>query len=216
MKKIIKILLLCLIIVGIVCMATLKFNIGLKYSANVQIGVNIGKDFNLTDIKSIAQETFGTNKVSVQYIELYKDMVQITVKEASDEQIEQLNTKINEKYEVDNKVEDIEVTRNEQIDFKSLIKPYLIPLLITFILILIYACVVFFKVGIFKVIYTLLINLIGSQAVLLSIYAITRLPINNFAPIIAVIVYIVTIVVTMFLLEKEKEEINKTTVEENK
>ena len=121
MKKIIKILLLCLIIVGIVCMATLKFNIGLKYSANVQIGVNIGKEFNLTDIKSIAQETFGTNNVSVQYIELYKDMAQITVKEASDEQIEQLNTKINEKYEVDNKIEDIEVTRNEQIDFKSLI-----------------------------------------------------------------------------------------------
>ena len=197
-------------------MATLKFNIGLKYSANVQIGVNIGKEFNLTDIKSIAQETFGTNNVSVQYIELYKDMAQITVKEASDEQIEQLNTKINEKYEVDNKIEDIEVTRNEQIDFKSLIKPYLIPLLITFILILIYACVVFLKVGIFKVIYTLLINLIGSQAVLLSIYAITRLPINNFAPIIAIIVYIVAIVFTMFLLEKEKEEINKTTVEENK
>ena len=143
-------------------------------------------------------------------------MAQITVKEASDEQIEQLNTKINEKYEVDNKIEDIEVTRNEQIDFKSLIKPYLIPLLITFILILIYACVVFLKVGIFKVIYTLLINLIGSQAVLLSIYAITRLPINNFAPIIAIIVYIVAIVFTMFLLEKEKEEINKTAVEENK
>ena len=31
-------------------MATLKFNIGLKYSNNVQLGVNIGKDFDIKDV----------------------------------------------------------------------------------------------------------------------------------------------------------------------
>ena len=108
MKKIVKIILIFIIIIGIICMATLKFNIGLKYSNNVQLGVNIGKDFDIKDIKSIASEVFENQRVIVQYIELYRDMVKITVEDATDEQIELLNNKINEKYEIENEVSSIE------------------------------------------------------------------------------------------------------------
>ena len=43
MNKIIKILLVCLFIAGIIVISTIGFNVGTKYSENTQIGINIGK-----------------------------------------------------------------------------------------------------------------------------------------------------------------------------
>ena len=203
MKKIVKILLICLIIVGVICAVTLNFNVGLKYSENTQIGINIGKEFEVKDVKNIAKEIFN-GPIMVQYIELYRDMVEITVKDATDEQISDLNNKINEKYEITNEIADIEVTRNAKIDFKSFIKPYIAPILITLAIIIVYAMIMFRKIGIFNVLYNLAINIVGSQALLFSIYAITRLPINRITPVIAIVVYIISILGSMVYFNKEK------------
>lgn len=209
MKKIVKILLISIIAVGIICMAIFKFNIGLEYGKNVQLGINIGTEFSLEDVKSIAKEVFGTKNISVKYIELYKDMVKITVADATDEQIETLNNKINEKYQIQNEVSSIEVTRNEKVDLKSVIKPLIIPVVATAIITIIYSMIVFKKLGTFKVLYKVALALVGSQMLLMSIYAITRLPINNITPVISIVVYVVTTVVTMTLLEKEEETLKE-------
>lgn len=100
MKKIVQVLLICLIIAGIIVISTAGFNVGLKYSEHDEISINVGSKFNVADIKAIAKEVFGNSNVLVQQVELYKDMVQITVKEATEEQITTLNDKINEKYEI--------------------------------------------------------------------------------------------------------------------
>ena len=169
-------------------MATLKFNIGLKYSNNVQLGVNIGKDFDIKDIKSIASEVFENQRVIVQYIELYRDMVKITVEDATDEQIELLNNKINEKYEIQNEVSSIEVTKNDGVDIKNLVKQIAIPVAISAIIIIAYAMLVFRKIGVWVVLYRLLIALVGTQAILMSVYAIVRLPVNNITSIVSIVV----------------------------
>ena len=98
MKKVIQILLICLIIAGTIVTATVGFNVGLKYSEHDEISINVGSKFNVADIKATAKEVFGNSNVLVRQVELYKDMVQITVKEATEEQITTLNDKINEKY----------------------------------------------------------------------------------------------------------------------
>lgn len=188
-------------------MATLKFNIGLKYSNNVQLGVNIGKDFDIKDIKSIASEVFENQRVIVQYIELYRDMVKITVEDATDEQIELLNNKINEKYEIENEVSSIEVTKNDGVDLKNLVKQIAIPVAISAIIIIAYAMLVFRKIGMWVVLYRLLIALVGTQAILMSVYAIVRLPVNNITPIVSIVVYILTVLSCMLSFQREKERL---------
>ena len=188
-------------------MATLKFNIGLKYSNNVQLGVNIGKDFDIKDIKSIASEVFENQRVIVQYIELYRDMVKITVEDATDEQIELLNNKINEKYEIENEVSSIEVTKNDGVDLKNLVKQIAIPVAISAIIIMAYAMCIFRKIGVWAVLYRLLIALVGTQAILMSVYAIVRLPVNNITPIVSIVVYILTVLSCMMYFQREKERL---------
>lgn len=188
-------------------MATLKFNIGLKYSNNVQLGVNIGKDFDIKDIKNIASEVFENQRVIVQYIELYRDMVKITVEDATDEQIELLNNKINEKYEIENEVSSIEVTKNDGVDLKNLVKQIAIPVAISAIIIIAYAMLVFRKIGVWVVLYRLLIALVGTQAILMSVYAIVRLPVNNITPIVSIVVYILTVLSCMLSFQREKERL---------
>lgn len=209
MKNIIKILLICLIIAGTIVTATIGLNVGLKYSANTQINIHIGKQFEIKDIENITSEVFKNKRVIIQTVELYKDMVQITVKEASEQQISELNAKINEKYEIENELSDLEIINNANIRLKSIIKPYILPISIVSIIIALISMLVYRKLGIWKVLYTTVMSIVAPQAILFSIYAVTRLPINRLTAIIGIIVYIVSITLNMVYINKLKENVDK-------
>lgn len=204
MKKVVSILLICLLIAGIIVIAVKGFNVGLKYSENTQIAINIGKTFEINDIKQITSEVFKGQRVIIQKVELYEDMVQITVKEASEEQINELNTKINEKYELENSIDDVEVVQNANVRLRTLIKPYILPISILSIVTILYAMIVYRKQGILYVLYTTAMAIVAPQAILSSLYAVTRIPINRLTSIIAVVVYIASITITMFYFGKKK------------
>lgn len=211
MKKTIQILLICLIIAGTIVIATVGLNVGTKYSENTQISINIGQKFEISDIKQITDEVFKNQTVLVQAIELYEDMVQITVKEATSEQIEELNTKINEKYQIENTISDIGVMQNANIRLRDIIKPYILPISIVSVITILYTMIIYRKLGIWKVLYTMAINIVAPQAILVSLYAVTRLPINRLTAIISIIVYIISITwMTWHLYEvKNKRETEK-------
>ncbi len=202
MKKIIKILLVCLFIAGIIVISTIGFNVGIKYSENTQIGINIKNPFEIKDLKEITDEVFGNQRILIQYVEMYKDMVQINVKEASEQQISDLNTKINEKFGIENAITDVEVTHNANVKLKSIIKPYLIPMLIVTILVIIFTMIMFRKLGALKVLYNTLMAIIIPEATLISLYAVTRIPVNRLTTLLGVIVYIVSITLNIVYLEK--------------
>ena len=147
MKKVIQILLICLIIAGTIVTATVGFNVGLKYSEHDEISINVGSKFNVADIKATAKEVFGNSNVLVQQVELYKDMVQITVKEATEEQITTLNDKINEKYKIENQLTDIKVVHTPNVRLRNIIKPYILPISIVSIITIVFAMIVFRKLG---------------------------------------------------------------------
>lgn len=206
MKKIIIGLLICLMIAAIIVISTLGYNVGIKYSENIQIDIAIGKNVNIEEIKQIADEVFGKGKSIVQVVDLYNDMVEITVKEATDEQIESLNTKINEKYELENTVEDdISVKKNANTKLRDLIKPYLLPITISAIIIVAYNTIRFHKQGTLKVLYKTVMYIIAPQAILFSLYAITRLPINSITPVLSLIIYIISAYLSSFKLLDENK-----------
>lgn len=204
MKKIISILLMCLIIAGVIIVATIGFNVGTKYSETTQISVKIGKEFEIKDIQKIANEVFEKQDVLVQYVELYKDMVQITVKDASEEQIKNLNEKINEKYEINNEISDILVTKQSNVKLRDIAKPYIIPVVTVSIITVLYVMVTFRKLGIGQVLYNTLMNMVSTQAILAGIYAVIRIPINRLTMVIAIILYMASIGLNIVYLNKVK------------
>ena len=206
MKKIVQVLLICLIIAGIVVISTVGFNVGLKYSEHIEISINVGSQFNVADIKAITKEVFGNTNVLVQQVELYKDMVQITVKEATEEQISSLNDKINEKYEIENQLTDIKIVHISNVRLRSIIKPYILPISIVSIITIVFAMIVFRKLGALKVAYEVVISIVAPQAILASLYAVTRIPIHRLTSIIAIIIFIISLVLPMVKLNKVKEE----------
>lgn len=204
MKKIISILLMCLIIAGVIVVATIGFNVGTKYSETTQISIKIGKEFEIKDIQKIAKEVFENQNVLVQYVELYKDMVQITVKDASEEQIKNLNEKINEKYEISNEISGILVTEQSNVRLRDIAKPYIIPVVTVSIITILYVMIAFRKLGVWQVLYNTLMNMVSTQAILAGIYAVARIPVNRLTMVIAMVLYIASIALNIVYLNKVK------------
>ena len=215
MKKVIQILLICLIIAGIIVISTIGFNVGTKYSENTQININIGTEFQISDIRKITNEVFNNTPVIIQQVELYKDMVQITVKSATDEQISNLNDKINEKYNLENKISDIIVSNNPNVRLRNIVKPYIMPVVIVSVITIAFAMIMYRKLGIWKVLYETAMSIVAPQAILSSFYAVTRLPINRLTVAISITVYIASITVPMIRLAKVKEEYTEQKTHEN-
>lgn len=220
MKKVVYIILACIIIIGTVITTTMGLKADLIYSKNAEIDIYIGKQVNKEEINDIVKEVFSEKKVIVQQIELFGDMVSITIPEKSDEelktQIEQLNTKINEKYGTENKAEDIKVIHNSKIKLSSIIKPYIVPIAISALVILVYVIVRYRKQGILKTIVSYILTVGAVEAVFLSIIAITRFPINRLVIPIGLLLYVTTITILGFLNENKLLKIIEAEKTKNK
>ncbi len=205
-KKIAYIVLACIIIIGIIVIAFAGFNVSLKYSPNKQVSVYIGKEFESSDIKNIVKEVIGNNKVIVQKVELYEEIVAITVKDITDEQIEQLNVKINEKYGLENTVkEDIKVTQNSNLRIRDIAKPFIMPVAISLAIILIYAGIRFRKINILEVLGKIIgMNVLG-VALFVSIIAIVRIPVNALTIPMCLAIYVVVSLAVFNELEEKTQ-----------
>lgn len=207
-KKLIYTIIALIIVVGIISIFTLKLNFTLEYSDNTRINVYLGKEYNLQDIKQIAEEVFGKQEIIYQKIENFHDSIAITVKEASEEQINTLKTKLGEKYEIENTDGILETDSVAHFRGRDIVRPYIIPMIIATLAILAYVGIRYMSLGIFKTIFTLLVRLLVSEALLLSVIAIARIPIGVYTMPVAIIVYLV---VTMYTVMKYQNtiEVNK-------
>ena len=207
-KKILYIILACIIIIGTIVVAVSGFNVGLKYSPNKQITVYIGKNFENEDIKCLVKEVIGNSNIIVQKVELYEEIASITVKDITDEQIEEINNKINEKYSLENTVKDnITVTENTSLRIRDLVKPFIIPIAISLVVILIYASIRYRKINILEVLGKILGINILAEFFYVSILAIVRIPVNIITIPIALAIYIIT---TLAIFNNLEDEYKKT------
>lgn len=210
MKKVIYAILICIIVAGAIIIGTLGLKADIIYSKNAQIDVYIGKEVNVKDIQAITKEVFPNDRVIIQKVELFNDMVSIIIPEKSDEElsekVEQLNTKINEKYGIENKTEDLTITHNPKIKLSSIIKPYILPMAIGTVLVLIFVAIRYRKLGSWKTLASYILAIAAVEAVFLSVIAIARFPINRLIIPIGLLLYIITITVLGFRNESELGE----------
>lgn len=212
MKKIIYVILICIIIAGIIIIPTIGLKADLIYSKNVQIDVFIGKSFSKEDMKLIVSEVFPGEKAIIQEVELFEDMVAITIPDTRNDEelqnkVEELNNKINEKFEIENKVEDITVTHNPKVKLSSIVLPYLFTLAISIVIILVFSAIRYRKLGVMKTILTYILSIGAVELLLLSVIAIARFPINRLIIPIGLALLVATVTVLGFRNEKKLENI---------
>lgn len=208
MKKVIYAILICIIIAGIVIIATMGLNADIIYSRNVELDVYIGQTINIKDMRNIAKEVFPGERVIVQEIELFQDMVSIKLADTRSEdelksKLEELNNKINEKYGTENKADDITIIHNPKIKLSSIIMPYAVTIGISIIIILIYTSIRYRKLGIVNTIITYIISIVAVEMILLSIIAITRLPINRIVIPIGLLAFVIVVTILGFINERK-------------
>lgn len=208
MKKLIYAILICIIIAGIVIIATMGLKADILYSKNVELYIYIGKVTEKTDIENIVQEVFPNERTIVQEVELFNDMYAITLPDTrSDDElnakVEELNNKINEKYKLENKTEDISITHNPKVRLSSIITPYFWIIIISIVLILIYVAIRYKKLGVIKTILSYIISIGAVEMLYLSIIAITRFPINRIVIPLGLLLFLVVITILGFLNERK-------------
>ncbi len=199
-----------IIVIGIVVAAIFGLNFSFEYSNHKEVDIYIGQEFENKEIQEIAKEVLGEQKIVIQKVELYEDMVAINTKDMTDEQLENLNTKINEKYGIENTVEDILVTEVPSVSIVDIVKPYIIPAIISFVLVMVYFIVyiAIYKhkgndINMPKALAETVIGIVAIQLLYFAILAITRLPINQFTMPIAVVLFILTTIAKLCNNEKK-------------
>ena len=157
------------------------------------------------------KEVFGTDEIVVQKVEVYKDMAVITIKTKDvnninaelKDLVEQLNTKINEKYGIENTTDEISIKYEPKVKLTSILKPYIMPVTISSIIILIYAFIRYMELGSFKTVGKYLLAIIVPELVYASILVICRIPVNKFVAPIGLLVYAISIVTVTMIKEKQ-------------
>ena len=215
MKKIVYIILICIIIAGIIIIPTIGLNADLIYSKNVEIDVYLGKTFNMNDMENLVNEVFPNEKNILQQIEVFEDMVAITIpdtrtEEELDSKIEELTTKINEKFELELSTDDIQTLHNPKVRLSSLIMPYALCIGISIALILVYVAIRYRKLGIVKTLLTYIISIVAVELLLLSIIAITRYPVNRIIIPLGLVAFVIVVTVLGIKNEAKLEKASET------
>ena len=202
-QNILRILLIIIILIGI-CITLIKgLNWNLEYGSSQALQITLGKDFEVNDIKNIVKEVIN-DEVTVQKVEIFETSVLVKVKNISDEQLETILSKINEKYELELTQDDIGISQIPNYRGRDIVKPYIVPIIIWIALTLVYIAVRYRKTNILKTILEILVELVITIILLLSVYAIFRLPINSATMGIALAVMICYILLALRKINKLK------------
>ena len=201
-KKIIAIAILAVIILaGIVVVNILGFNKQLEFKQGQSIDVYVRKEIDEKKIKEIANEVLGKENM-VQLVEIYKDMVTIRAEQITEEQKNNIVNKIKENYEFEQTAEETVINTVPATRILDMYKHYVVPMLISGVIILAYMLIRYNKKGVIKVLLRTILIPIIAELVLLSLIAITRIPLGVYTPILVIIVYLASIV---FVTKKNEE-----------
>lgn len=208
-NKLLYILIAIVIIAGIVVGYTVKFKFSLAYDDSIRVEMYIGKDYTKADVEAIAKEAFGTKEVLIQKIEFFNDSVAITVRESNDEKLNNLVAKVNEKYGTTLAKEDLTVVDVPHYRGRDIMSNYIVPIVISAVLIIVYSIIRFRKIELAKVVAKLLIWPIIVEALYLSILAIARIPISYYTLPLGIILAVLTLTIITYKNEKKLVEYNR-------
>ena len=193
---------LIIILIGIIMISTVGFNKELRYKESQKIDIYINNEVEIGKIKEITDEVLGKQNL-VQAVEIYKDMVTIRATSISEEDVGTIITKLKEVYTFDQTAEDTEIKNVPSTRIYDMFKDYIIPFVISGVIIVAYMAIRYYKKGIVSVILNTVLIPVLSESVLMSLIAITRIPVGMFTPSCVLLVYFASIMYVIYRVEKK-------------
>lgn len=211
-KSIIYLILILIVIAGMISIYVRRLNFSLEQGKHIRIDLYIGKEYELEDIKQIAKETLPEGEKRYQKLETFNDAVAISLKEASDEQINALKEKVKEKYGIE---EDTFLAKTEvpHLRTRDIIKPYIIPTIIVTLIIMGYVGVRFLKLGALKTMFLLVAKLVLAGLVYVGVIGLFYLPVGIYTIPVGMGIYLI---VTMTVIVRYQNQLEKKEVAESK
>ena len=163
----------------------------------------IEKEFEISDIQSIVNEVMPNTKTIIQKVEVFEDTVSITAKEISEEQKQNIITKVNEKYGINIEQEKIEITNIANEKLRDVVKPYVLPLTVITGIVLVYLSIRYASLGVAKTLINTILVLAITGLMFLSVMAIVRIPICEYTMPAGMALYILTLLVITNAFEKQ-------------
>ena len=201
--KIIFTIIAIIILIGIAITCTIGLNFDLRYRDSKRMELYLEQDFNISDIKQMTDEVMPDKKVIIQKVEVYEDTVSITAEDITDEEKQSLIDKVNEKYGTTLSAESTQIENIPNTRGRDIVKPYVVPFGIASLIILVYMAIRYRKLGVIKTLLKTIIITIIAEMVLLSIMAITRIPIGLITIPLVITVYLLTLIGLTTYFEKE-------------
>ena len=181
------------ILAGIVIINIMGFNKELRFSQGERIDVYIENEADKAKVKSIVNEVLGNQNNMVQTVEIYQDMVTIRAKEITDDQKNDIVNKLKENYEFEQTAEDTEIKTVPATKIVDMYKKYIVPFVVSGVLVLIYMAIRYYKKGIWKVLARTICMPVLAELFLLAVIAITRIPLGRFTPVLVIGMYIASV-----------------------
>ena len=190
------------ILAGIVIINIMGFNKELRFSQSERIDVYIENEADKAKVKSIVNEVLGDQNNMVQTVEIYQDMVTIRAKEITEDQKNDIVSKLKENYEFKQTAEETTIKTVPATKIVDMYKKYIVPFVVSGALVLIYMAIRYYKKGIWKVLARTICMPVLAELFLLAVIAIARIPLGRFTPVLVIGMYIASI--TGVVIENEK------------
>lgn len=181
------------ILAGIVIINIMGFNKELRFSQSERIDVYIENEADKAKVKSIVNEVLGNQNNMVQTVEIYQDMVTIRAKEITEDQKNDIVNKLKENYEFEQTAEDTEIKTVPATKIVDMYKKYIVPFVVSGVLVLIYMAIRYYKKGIWKVLARTICMPVLAELFLLAVIAIARIPLGRFTPVLVIGMYIASV-----------------------
>jgi len=138
-KTILLIISILIIVAGTITLCLLGFEKSIQYKTGTKIEIYIPKGYEKQEIIDIANESFNNSEILFLEIEKTNQVAGIKItEEYSKEQLENYINKISEKYDIDKESMEYHEILIPETKISTLIKPYVLPILLITILSLIY------------------------------------------------------------------------------
>ena len=205
-NKILYILVCLIIIIGIVIWKNNGFNMELQYSARNKINISNNIGVNKIEVEQIVSEILRDKRYFVQEVETFGNSISIVADEITNDEKNQIIEKFNERYETEINNDDIEIVFIPFTRVKDIIKPFILPGIVTFAIILIYFLFRFKNLEFKKIFGETVIIPVLAELLLYSSIAITRIPFGRVVIACSIGLYVVVISILVNKFENEREK----------
>lgn len=214
-NKILFMIAVIIILIGAIVCAIKGFKIELLYASRQEFMVSSSTELDTAKIEEIAESVLGNKKVKVQELERFGNAVEIVSTEITEEEKENIINKINEEYSSDISKDDINIISVPNTRIRDILKPYILPGIITFVASLLYFVMIYHKIGLKKVLLKGILVPVMVELTYYSIIAITRIPFGRVVNAISIGLYVISLGALAVCFQKEKEKLPKNDKKEN-